>query len=73
MNKDQLSYYRGHIIRKIASELNRDEEEVHTYLKGKFIRMKYLDDKDMTRYINDVSVWAAEMGVILEEPNARTY
>jgi hypothetical protein len=70
MTPEQNKYYRAHILRRIATELHRDEDEAHQYLKGKFIHMKYLSDEDMTKYITDVSVWAAEHGIILEEPHA---
>lgn len=70
MTNEQLRYYRGHQIRRIASALKKSEEEVHQYLKGKFIHMKYLPDDCMTKYMTDIDVWAAEHGIILEEPNA---
>ena len=72
MTQAQIKYYRGHVVRRIATELQKSEEEVHLYLKGKFLHMKYLPDDMMSKYVQDVSVWAAEHGVILEEPHAPT-
>jgi len=68
MTTEQLKYYRGYIVRTVAQALKLDEDYVHQYLKGKFISIKYLPDDCMQKYIMDVSVWAAEHGVILDEP-----
>jgi hypothetical protein len=62
MTREQLNKYRV-IVRKISHALNRDEDDVHRFLKGKFFKTSYLSDENMSLFIDDSILWAAEYGI----------